>query len=278
MDTKSLKESVVKSYGVLAKSKKVEAFTNLLGCCVDSKHADTIAHNIGYSQDEIEQVPKNSNLGVGCGNPTALTHINSGATVVDLGSGAGFDAFIASRIVGKQGKVIGIDLSNDMLSLARKNAKKAKYTNVEFLKGDIEEIPLQDNMADHIISNCVINLSLNKQQVYKEAFRILKPGGRISVSDVVLQSELPEYIKNSLVGHVACVSGAEKIEDYLAYIKNAGFTNIKIESKSQFPLELMLSDPQINKIAKKMNFDVDSKEAKSLAAKVVSISVTAIKE
>ncbi len=277
MDTNSLKQSVVKSYSALAKSRKNETLANLFGCCSVTKHADTIAENIGYSKEILDQVPENSNLGVGCGNPAALATIEQGATVVDLGSGAGFDAFIVSRIVGEQGKVIGVDLSEDMLKLARKNAKKAQYVNVDFIKGDIESLPLKDKIADHIISNCVINLSLNKDQVYREAYRVLKPGGKIAVSDIVLQSELPDYIKNSLVGHVACVSGAEKLEDYLGYIEEAGFTDIKIESKSNFPLELMLSDPQIMQIAQKMDFDLDSQEAKAMAAKVVSVSITATK-
>jgi len=262
---------------MLAKSKNGGLISSLFACCSPTKHATAIAENIGYSKEVLKEIPEDANLGVGCGNPSALAQINKGETVVDLGSGAGFDAFIVSKSVGETGKVIGIDLSDDMLKLARKNADKGNYRNTKFIKGDIEELPLDDNIADHIISNCVINLSLNKDKVYSEAFRVLKKGGKLSISDIVLEKELPDFVKNSLAGHVACVSGAEKLEDYLQYVKNAGFRNIKIESKANFPLELMLTDPQIMKIAKQMNFSLDSEEAKDIASRVTSISLSATK-
>lgn len=277
MDTNSVKQSVVNSYGTLAKSKNIGFLTNLFACCNPTKHANEIAENIGYSKEVLEDVPEHANLGVGCGNPSALTKINPGETVIDLGSGAGFDAFIVSRIVGAEGKVIGVDLSEDMLQLANKNAKKGDYKNVEFIKGDIEELPLEDQIADHIISNCVINLSLNKDKVYQEAYRVLKKGGKLSVSDIVLEKELPDFVKKSLAGHIACVSGAEQLEDYLNYVKDAGFSNIEIKSKSKFPLDLMLTDPQIMKIAQQMNFNLDSEQAKDIASRVTSVSITATK-
>jgi len=215
MDTNSVKQSVINSYSSLAKSKKGGLLSSLFACCDPTKHANEIADNIGYSKEVLEAVPNDANLGVGCGNPSALTKINLGETVIDLGSGAGFDAFIVSKMVGNEGKVIGVDLSEDMLQLANKNAKKGNYENIEFVKGDIEALPLEDQIADHIISNCVINLSLNKDKVYSEAYRVLRQGGKLSVSDIVLEKELPDFVKNSLAGHVACVSGAEKLEDYL---------------------------------------------------------------
>ncbi len=274
MDTK---QSVVKGYGLLAKSKKGGLFSNLFTCCNPTKHANEIAVNIGYSQEVLDEVPEDANLGVGCGNPSALSNMKQGETVVDLGSGAGFDAFIVSREVGRNGKVIGIDLSDDMLQLAKRNAKKGNYENVDFIKGDIEDIPLGNQLADHVISNCVINLSNKKDKVFQEAFRILKPGGKLSISDIILERELPDFVKNSLAGQIACVSGAEQLDDYLKYISDAGFTDIKIVSKSKFPLELMLTDPQIMKIAKQLNFDMNSEEAKDIASRVSSISLTAIK-
>ena len=277
MKKNTVKRSVIDSYGKLAKSANNGLFTKLFACCDPTENAKKVGHAIGYSSEEMSQAPKNSNLGVGCGNPSAFTKINKGDVVVDLGSGAGFDAFIVSRIVQQQGKVIGIDLSDDMLNLGRKNATKGNYTNVEFVKGDIEDLPLADNIADHVISNCVINLSLNKDKVYQEAYRVLKTGGTLSISDIVLEKELPEFVKNSLSGHIACVSGAEKLVDYLNYIQEAGFKNIKIESKSIFPLEIMLADPQVAKIAKEMNFDITSAEAKDIASSVTSISLTATK-
>ncbi len=277
MDTSSVKQSVIKSYGMLAKSKKGGLFSKLFACCDPTKNAKVIAEKIGYSKEDLDQVPEHANLGVGCGNPAALAKIKKGETVVDLGSGAGFDAFIVARNVGPNGKVIGIDLSDEMLDLAKNNAQKSDYKNVEFIKGDIEELPLEDNIANHVISNCVINLSLNKDRVYKEAYRVLKDGGKLSVSDIVLEKELPNFIKDSLAGHIACVSGAEKLENYLQYVRDAGFVDIKVESKTEFPLELMLTDPQVMKIAQDMNFNLDSEEAKDIASRVTSISLSAKK-
>jgi len=277
MNTTSVKKSVIENYGKLAKSTKNGLFSKLFSCCDPTETANKVGEKIGYSPEELSAVPEGSNLGIGCGNPSALANIKSGETVIDLGSGAGFDAFLVSPIVQDHGKVIGVDLSEDMLSLARKNAKKGNYTNIDFVKGDIEELPLADDIADHIISNCVINLSLNKGAVYKEAFRVLKPGGRLSISDIILEKELPDFVKDSLAGHIACVSGAEPLEDYLKYVEAAGFKNIKIESKANFPIELMLADPQIVKIAKTLNFNLDSDEAKDLANRVSSISLSATK-
>ncbi len=277
MNSSSVKQSVIDSYGKLAQATQGGILTKLFACCDPTKTANEVGAKIGYSAEELNSVPDGANLGVGCGNPAALSKISEGQTIIDLGSGAGFDAFIVSAITGESGKVIGIDLSEDMLNLAKKNAKKGKYNNVEFVKGDIESLPLEDDLADHVISNCVINLSLNKGDVYNEAYRVLKPGGQLSVSDIILEKDLPDFIKDSLAGHIACVSGAEKLEDYMGYIHNAGFKNIKIETKTDFPLELMLTDPQLMKIAKDLNFNINSEEAKDIASRVKSISISATK-
>jgi len=277
MDSNSLKHSVIDSYGKLAKSRKSPILSKLFACCDLGENAKEVAENIGYSQKDLDQTPDDSNLGVGCGNPAAISNIKQGDTVVDLGSGAGFDVFIVANQIGKSGKAIGIDLSEDMLSLANKNARKGNYKNVEFVKGDIENIPLSDEIADHVISNCVINLSLNKDKVYKEAYRVLKDGGEIAISDIVLEKELPGLIRDSLVGHIACISGAEKLEDYMNHIIKAGFKDIKIQSKKAFPLELMLTDPQVMKLAKEMNFNLESEEAKDIASRVSSITLSARK-
>ncbi|MEM9936013.1 MAG: arsenite methyltransferase, partial [Bacteroidota bacterium] len=215
MELNSVKKAVVQSYGKLAKSRKKGLLPKLFGCCDSSSYAKQIGEMIGYSQEEIANLPVEANLGVGCGNPAALARMQAGETVIDLGSGAGFDVFNVSSIVGSRGKVVGIDLSDDMLELARQNARKYQYNNVEFVKGDIEDLPLNDQIADHIISNCVINLSFQKAQVFKEAYRVLKNGGRLSISDIMLEKELPWLIKKSLPAHIACVSGAEKLEDYV---------------------------------------------------------------
>jgi len=277
MESISVKESVVESYGKLAKAAQGGIISKLFACCDPTQNAANVGKAIGYSEELLNSVPENANLGVGCGNPSALTDIGKGDTVVDLGSGAGFDAFIVSPMVEKEGKVIGVDLSDEMLVLARTNAKKGDYDNVEFIKGDIEKLPLESQTADYIISNCVINLSLNKGDVFKEAYRVLKEGGELAISDIVLIKELPDFVKNSLAGHIACVSGAEKIEDYMQYVKAAGFRDIEIKSKSEFPLELMLTDPQVMKLAKEMDFQLDSEEAKDIASRVISISLTAKK-
>ncbi len=277
MITDTVKKSVVDNYGKLAKSSQNKLFSKLFACCNPAENAKLVGEKIGYSSEELNSVPEGANLGVGCGNPSALATINEGETVIDLGSGAGFDAFLVAPIVGENGKVIGVDLSDDMLKLARKNAVIGTYKNTEFVKGDIEDLPLDDQIADHVISNCVINLSNNKGAVYQEAYRILKPGGKISISDIILEKELPDFVKNSLAGHLACVSGAEKIEDYIGYVEAAGFKDIKIESKSSFPLEFMLTDPNVMKLAKELDFSLDSAEAKDIASRVSSISLSAVK-
>lgn len=277
MKSKNVKESVIDSYDQLAKVAKGNLASQLFGCCNMTSHSKTVASAIGYSKVDIEQVPEQSNLGVGCGNPSAFSALKVGDIVVDLGSGAGFDAFISSRQVGPSGRVIGIDLSEDMIALADRNAAKGKYQNTTFRKGDIEDIPLDSNMADHVISNCVINLSQRKDKVFREAYRILKPGGRLSISDIILERELPDYIKESLAGQVACVSGAEHLDTYLSYVQDAGFTHITIVDQKTFPLELMLLDPQVSKIATLMNFNVSSEEAKDIASRVKSISLVATK-
>lgn len=277
MDTNSVKRSVIESYGKLAKSTNNRIFSKLFACCDPADNANKVGQVIGYSKEELDTVPESSNLGVGCGNPSALAGINKGETVIDLGSGAGFDAFIVSTILGNTGQVIGVDLSEDMLDLARSNAEKGDYKNVSFFKGDIEQLPLQDEIADHVISNCVINLSLNKRAVYREAYRVLKTGGKIAISDIVLEKELPGFVKDSLAAHIACVSGAEKLDDYIEYVKSAGFHDIQIERKTEFPLELMLADPNLQKLSKEMNINLDSEEAKDIATRVKSISLTARK-
>lgn len=277
MNSNTIKKSVIEGYSKFAKAQK-SPFAKLFSCCNLGESANAVAKNIGYTEENLSLAPEGANLGVGCGNPSVINTINSGEVVVDLGSGAGFDAFIISPTVGETGKVIGIDLSDEMLGLARTNASKGDFNNVEFIKGDIEDLPLENEIADHIISNCVINLSLNKGAVYSEAYRVLKSGGKLSVSDVVLEKELPDFVKDSLAGHMACVSGAEKIDDYLDYLQKAGFEEIEVVSKSDFPLELMLADPQIAKIAKDFDFDLSSDEAKDIASRVKSISISARKK
>ncbi|MDD5289463.1 MAG: arsenite methyltransferase [Dehalococcoidales bacterium] len=181
----------------------------------------------GYSPDDLRSVPEGANLGLGCGNPVALASLKKGEVVLDLGSGAGFDAFLSANRVGKTGRVIGVDMTPEMLETARENAKKGGYKNVEFRLGDIESLPVDDNSVDVIISNCVINLSPDKPAVFKEAYRVLKSGGRLMVSDIVLLKELPASLKESAEAYIGCVAGASKKDEYLKMVKDAGFKSVK---------------------------------------------------
>ncbi len=186
---------------------------------------------IGYTNDEISGVPTDSNMGLGCGNPIAIASLEEGEIVLDLGSGGGFDCFLASRKVGETGLVIGVDMTPDMISLARKNAEEDGYKNVEFRLGEIEHLPVANDSVDVIISNCVINLSPDKEQVFKETYRVLKPGGRLSISDVVATAELPEDIKVDLKLLAGCIAGAEYVENIRRILEEAGFKDIVLTPK-----------------------------------------------
>lgn len=216
------KKIIEQSYAKIAKSS---------GCCSCNQSAQKQSGQMGYSQDEMNKAPAGSNLGLGCGNPVAIASLKEGEVVLDLGSGAGFDSFLASPRVGKTGRVIGVDMTDEMLIKAKENAVKSGFTNVEFRKGDIEELPVEDNSVDAIISNCVINLAPNKEKVFKEAYRVLKLGGRLMVSDTVLIKPLPEELRNDKELLVGCVSGAILKEDYLDLIKKAGFSGVVIHKE-----------------------------------------------
>ena len=206
------------------------------GCCGVSDDAAInalISTRLGYSEDDLVAVPDGADMGLGCGNPRAIASLVEGEVVVDLGSGGGFDAFLSAREVGERGHVIGVDMTPTMISKARKNAAKGKFTNVEFRLGEIEHLPVADNTADIIISNCVINLSPNKQQVFHDAFRVLKPGGRLAISDVVATAEMPDEMKNDPLLHAGCMAGAELIETIEEMLEEAGFTAIEITPKDE---------------------------------------------
>jgi len=192
-----------------------------------------ISTRLGYSENDLESVPDGADMGLGCGNPRAIASLKPGEVAVDLGSGGGFDCFLAAQEVGETGHVIGIDMTPDMLSKARNNATKGKFTNVEFRLGEIENLPVADNTADVILSNCVINLSPNKPQIFRETLRILKPGGRLAISDVVATVELPEEMRNDPMLIAGCMGNASLIEDLEAMMKEAGFENIAIQPKDE---------------------------------------------
>ena len=203
------------------------------GCSCSSSPTDIdqISATLGYHEHDLDAGTAGANLGLGCGNPLAHASIKEGEVVLDLGSGGGFDCFLARRQVGDTGKVIGIDMTPQMIDLARTNATKLGYTNVEFIEGSIEALPMNDDSIDVIISNCVINLSLDKQRVFQEAFRVLKRGGHLAVSDVVATAELPDVIKQDLNLHAGCVAGAEHVSVIENMLRNAGFTEITLTPK-----------------------------------------------
>ncbi|MDD2585761.1 MAG: arsenite methyltransferase [Syntrophomonadaceae bacterium] len=203
------------------------------GCSCNGAPVDITATSIkiGYTEGDLVNVPPAANMGLGCGNPIAIAALKEGEIVLDLGSGGGFDCFLARGQVGATGYVIGVDMTPDMIKLARKNATESGYTNVEFRLGEIEHLPVADASVDVIISNCVINLSLDKEQVFRETFRVLKPGGRLSISDVVATAQLPQNIKQDMALIASCIGGAEYIEDIKTMLHNAGFKDIRMTPK-----------------------------------------------
>ncbi len=237
--------------------------------------AETVSKAIGYTDEELGALPDGADLGLGCGNPTALASLKEGEVVLDLGAGAGIDCFLASRAVGESGKVIGVDMTAEMIERARENARKVDSRNVEFRLGEIENLPVADNSVDVVISNCVINLSPEKARVFKETYRALKPGGRMMISDIVLLKELPDAIESSIEAYVGCLSGAMLKADYLNIMGAAGFGDIEIIEESTFPVDFMTNDPTAKSVIDKLGTTVD--EVKDMAASVVSIKVRAIK-
>lgn len=203
-------------------------------CCSDKPVSfEEISMKIGYSASDFPQVPEGANMGLGCGNPRAIASLREGETVLDLGSGGGFDAFLAASQVGKSGKVIGVDMTPSMISLARENAEKGNFLQVEFRLGEIEHLPVADSSVDVIISNCVINLSPEKQQVFNEAWRVLKPGGRLAISDVVAITEIPEHVLDDMELYSACVSGASTVTVLKEMLEKAGFGDIRIQPNDE---------------------------------------------
>ena len=273
MDKEEIRKVVREGYGKIAKQDK-SCCAPVKSCCGSTDLVQNMSR-IGYTEEELKAAPEGANLGLGCGNPIALASLKDGEVILDLGSGAGFDCFLAAHQVGKTGKVIGVDMTAEMLDRARENARKGNYDNVEFRLGEIENLPVGDNQVDVIISNCVINLSPNKKRVFQEAFRALRPGGRLMVSDIVLLKELPKEIKNSVAAYVGCVAGAITKKEYLEAIQAAGFGETKVAGETAFPTELLANDPTAKEVAK--NLKLSREKAEDLASSVVSIKVSAIK-
>ncbi len=237
METKStVQEQVKEKYGSAARAVAQSGSTQ--ACCDPGlRCCDPITTNL-YSADEKGLIPEKAVLAsLGCGNPTALIELRAGETVLDLGSGGGIDVLLSAKRVGPTGKAYGLDMTDEMLALARANQQQAGVSNVEFLRGEIENIPLPDNSVDVIISNCVINLSADKDRVLREAYRVLKPGGRFAVSDVVVRGTVPDEVRNSMMLWVGCIAGAMEENDYLAKLKNAGFDDASMEPTRVYDIE-----------------------------------------
>jgi arsenite methyltransferase len=270
MKEDEIKRAVRRSYAKVAK--------NAGGCCGPSSMQEEVMDTskaIGYTNEEIAAVPEEANMGLGCGNPTAIATLTKGEVVLDLGSGGGFDCFLAADKVGNKGRVIGVDMTPEMIEKARKNAVTGGYRNVEFRLGEIENLPVADSSVDVIISNCVINLAPNKKRVFKEAFRVLRPGGRVIVSDMVLLKALPKEIRNSMAAYVGCVAGAMIKDDYLRVIEKTGFRKVRLLKEARYPVQMVLSAPAASVAIQPLR--LSKKNADKFVESVASIDVYAVK-
>jgi SAM-dependent methyltransferase len=245
------------------------------GCGKKARAQDETGRKIGYSAEDLAAIPEDANLGLGCGNPPALAGLKPGEVVLDLGAGGGIDCFLAARRVGPAGRVIGVDMTPEMLDRARENARKSGLANVEFRLGEIEHLPVADGSVDVIISNCVINLSTDKAGVFREAFRVLRPGGRMMVSDLALKRPIPPALRDSAEAYVACIAGAMLKDDYLGLIRRAGFRRVTVVSEKAFPPELVIEESAARGVAKKLKMTLA--DLRKHLASVSSLSVRASK-
>jgi len=243
-------------------------------CCAGAARGPAeLARRIGYSEGELRSVPEGANLGAGCGNPTALAELRPGEVVLDLGCGAGFDVFLAARAVGPAGRAIGVDMTEAMLARARENARQGGFANVEFRAGAIEDLPVEDESVDVVISNCVINLSPDKPRAFREAFRVLRSGGRLAVSDLVLERPLPAALRDSVEAWVGCLAGALLRRDYLEAIRGAGFRDVRIVSEAGYGGVIDVQSPEIRQAAARAG--LGSKEVSRAIEAVTSLAIAA---
>src|SRR4030042_1803403 len=270
MNEEETKKIVREGYAKIVKQNS-SCCAQAKSCCGSTNPTQEISKKIGYTEEELETVPEGANLGLGCGNPVALASLKEGETVLDLGSGAGFDCFLAASRVGGGGRVIGVDMTPEMVEKARSNAVKGNYTNVEFRIGEIENLPAADHSVDAVISNCVINLSPEKKKVFAEAYRVLKPGGRLMVSDIVLLKELPDVIKKSIEAYIGCLSGAALKDEYLRTIQAAGFQDVRVIDETSFPVEFIANDPTAKEVIK--DSKMPPEKVREVANSIMSIKV-----
>jgi SAM-dependent methyltransferase len=274
MEKDEIKNKVKEGYGRVALENR-SCCGAPSSCCGSSASIQMIGEMIGYSKEEMSQVPEGANLGLGCGNPVALASLKAGQTVLDLGAGAGFDCFLAAKAVGEQGRVIGVDMTPEMVQKARENAKKGGFRNVDFRLGEIENLPVPDDSVDVILSNCVVNLSPEKPKVFAEAFRVLKPGGKLTLSDVVLLRPLPPILAGSAAAYLGCVAGASLKSDYLDMLGAAGFLDVQVVGESPFYLGEAAADPIVQDIIKEAKLTPE--KIKEVGESIVSIKVVATK-
>lgn len=278
MDSVDIKEAVRERYAGHA--------TKATSCCSPSvtrvqaasccgSTGASVSEQLGYDADDLAGIPEGADLGLGCGNPLALLELQEGETVVDLGSGGGIDCFIAAKQVGATGRVIGVDMTPEMIARARRNAESMGVSNVEFRLGEIEHLPVEDGTVDAIISNCVVNLVPDKEQVFRDAFRVLKPGGRLSVSDIVVLGEMPVQIRDSAEAYVSCLSGAILRDEYLRLIEAAGFTEVTVTDEKSFGVDDVVADDIVQEFARQSS--ASREELEAAAALFQSVRVAARK-
>jgi arsenite methyltransferase len=268
MEENDLKAAVRQHYASIARQGSSCCAPSTSSCC-----GTPASRELGYSEQELAQVPAGADLGLGCGNPTALASLAPGEVVVDLGSGAGIDCFLAAQRVGPQGRVVGVDMTHEMLERSRRAATEGGFSNVEFRLGEIENLPVADRTADVVISNCVINLSTDKPRVFREALRVLKPGGRLMVSDLVLERPLPESVRRSVEAYAGCISGALLKDDYLAAIRSAGFVDVEVVSESGYAIGS--SNPDASEVAALQADGITPEDLQAAAQAVLSLKVRA---
>lgn len=274
MKREDVKTVVRAAYGTIAKQAR-SGCGPVTSCCGPADAGRESSKTIDYSEAELRGVPEGADLGLGCGNPVAIASLREGETVLDLGSGAGLDAFLAARRVGKSGRVIGVDMTPAMIVRAEENAKHGDYENVEFRLGEIEDLPVADNAVDVVLSNCVINLSPDKPQVFREAYRVLKPGGRLMIADIVLLEELPEPVKHSVEAYTGCVAGAMLKDEYVAAIRAAGFEDVRIVQRRSFPGEDLENGPSVATSIEESGLMTE--ENAKLSSSVQSVSISGVK-